>query len=82
MRRISTLKPTLLVGLLVLAAGGCSTTVSENGYNADLERLSADCTARGGILVPNGQNSARPQADHDCRITGVTSRIDQQAPRN
>ena len=82
MRRILVLKPALVAGLLVIAAGGCSTTMSENGYNAELERLSADCSARGGILVPNGQSSARPQADHDCRITGVTSRIDQQTPRN
>ena len=29
----------------------------------------------GGILVPNGQQSGRPQTDNVCRITGGASRL-------
>lgn len=67
---------------LAFALAACASSSNENNYSAQLRRLSADCSARGGILVPTGQQSARPQADNACRITGGATRIDQNPARN
>lgn len=68
-----------LAGALLLtlatALGACATTQADgqNRYTADLDRLSADCRARGGVLTPNGSaTSGRPELDYACRITGAT----------
>lgn len=55
-----------------LALAGCSST-GTNQYQADFDRLEADCRAREGILVPTGKMSGRPQVDNACRITGGPS---------
>lgn len=60
---------------LAMALGACATTPADgqNRYTADLDRLSADCRARGGVLTPNGSaTSGRPELDYACRITGAT----------
>lgn len=55
-----------------LALMGCAGT-GVNQYQADLDKLDADCRAREGILVPTGQMTGRPQVDNVCRITGGPS---------
>lgn len=62
----------LVVGL---ALGGCATSPAgdQNRYTTDLDRLTADCRARGGVLTPNGSaTTGRPELDYACRITGAT----------
>jgi hypothetical protein len=66
----------ILIGLVLIAAAtsACATTPSgENRYTAQLDRLAADCRARGGVLTPNGSaTTGRPELDYACRITGAT----------
>jgi hypothetical protein len=69
--RILTFAP----ALLLLVAGCASTATTTNRYSADLQTLSDDCTARGGILAPTGQQSGRPPLDFVCKITGGASRL-------
>ncbi|MDQ3126230.1 MAG: hypothetical protein M3Q74_11600 [Pseudomonadota bacterium] len=71
MRPLTLAAPAAL--LLVLAA--CAPTTTGDRYSNELTRLSNSCEARGGILVPTGQQSGRPQNDHVCRITGGPSRL-------
>ena len=60
---------------LLLALAACAPTTTGDRYSNELTRLSDNCEARGGILVPTGQQSGRPQNDHVCRITGGASRL-------
>lgn len=64
-----------LPAILLLAAGGCASTSGTSSYSQELDRLAADCTARGGILAPTGQQTGRPQTDNVCKITGGASRL-------
>ena len=66
---------TLAPALLLLAAAGCAPTTGGDSYSAQLQRLTEDCSARGGILSPTGQQSGRPQTDNVCKITGGASRL-------
>ena len=59
---------------LLLAIAACAPTTGSNNYVDELRQLSDSCEARGGILVPTGQQSGRPQNDNVCRITGGASR--------
>lgn len=63
--------------LLGLTLSACSTAGTDR-YGTDLERLSADCRARGGILVPTSQQTGRAETDNICEIRGQTGR----APSN
>lgn len=65
----------ILVPALVLLVAGCASTTTTNRYATELQTLSDDCTARGGILAPTGQQSGRPQLDNVCKITGGASRL-------
>ena len=60
---------------LLLALSACAPTTTGDRYSSQLTELSDSCEARGGILVPTGQQSGRPQNDHVCRITGGPSRL-------
>jgi len=71
MRPLSIAAPVAL--LLLLSA--CASTMGPSRYAEELETLSDQCEARGGILVPTGQESGRPQADYACRITGGATRL-------
>lgn len=64
---------TLASALLLLAVAGCATGTGVDRYSAELQRLTEDCSARGGILAPTGQQSGRPNNDYVCRITGGAS---------
>lgn len=62
-----------LVAPLALAA--CASGRPLPTYQQDLDRLEADCSARGGILAPTGATTGRAQTDYLCKITGGASRL-------
>ena len=68
--------------LLALSAAallaGCATPMGGPSRTAtELDRLTADCTARGGILTPSGRPfTGYPAVDNECRIHDA-SRIQQ-----
>jgi len=64
--------PTIILAA-ALAATACTTSrePSPNSYAAREEALAADCKARGGILVPTGGATTRPEEDNVCRISGA-----------
>lgn len=59
---------------LGLALSACATQPGPDRYNDELQQLTADCRARGGILSPTGSQSGRPQLDNVCEIRGQTAR--------
>lgn len=61
--------------VLLLAAAACAPTTGGDHYANELQRLSAECTARGGVLAPTSQQTGRPQTDNVCKITGGASRL-------
>ena len=65
------------VAPLALTLGGCATGQPLSAYQKDLDKLEADCTARGGILTPSGAATGRAQIDYLCKITGGATRIPQ-----
>ncbi len=73
-------RSTLTTVILAAAAStvaACATSgdAPPNSYRADLDRLTADCRERGGILSPTGATTGRPETEFVCRISGA-SRID------
>ncbi|MGH7027642.1 hypothetical protein [Brevundimonas sp.] len=70
--------PLILAALAApLALGACATGKTHPTYQQELDKLSAECTARGGILSPTGSMTGRPQTDNVCKITGPATRIPQ-----
>lgn len=68
----------VLVALVApLALGACATGKTFPTYQEEMDKLSAECTARGGILAPSGAQTGRPQTDYVCKITGAATRIPQ-----
>jgi len=61
--------------LLLLTVAGCAATTGGDRYAGELQILTEQCSARGGILAPTGQLSGRPQNDNVCKITGGASRL-------
>ena len=59
--------------VLAVALSACASGMGTDHYQSEYERLSADCTARGGILSPTGSQSGRPQLDNVCKVTGQPS---------
>ena len=65
-----------LVAIMLLAGvSACATNDTVNRYQQDLEKLEADCRELGGVLVPTGGQTGRPETENACRITGGASRI-------
>jgi len=60
---------------VLLALAACAPTTGSSTNAQELQQLSDSCETRGGILVPTGQQSGRPQNDNVCRITGGASRL-------
>jgi len=58
-----------------LALGACATGRTYPSYQEEFDKLSAECTGRGGILTPSGAQTGRPQTDNVCKITGGASRL-------
>ncbi len=71
--------PTL--GLLALTAclTACATgpmgPAAPGSYQSELDRLEAECTARGGILISSGRISGQAAIDHPCQINGPATRL-------
>jgi len=64
--------------VLGLALSACSTASGPNRYDTDLQKLTEECRARGGILAPTGGQSSSPRTDNVCEIRGQPAR----APSN
>jgi hypothetical protein len=61
----------LIVSALALSA--CASAAPPENSASELARLTADCRARGGILVPSGRPlEGRPTVDNFCQIRGAT----------
>ena len=61
------------------ALSACATSgQGQPAYGERLDQLTADCTARDGILTPSGVNQGRPETDYLCRISGGATRIDRR----
>ena len=59
------------VGMLVSA---CATPGATDRYATDLEKMTAECRDRGGILTPRAAaTDVRPQTDYACQVTGEPS---------
>ena len=66
---------TLLIAA-ALALSACAGGAPPESSADELARLSADCRARGGILVPSGRPlEGRPAVDNFCQIRGGATRI-------
>ena len=63
------------VSLGLLSLGACATGKTYPSYQEEFDKLSAECTGRGGILTPSGAQTGRPQTDNICKITGGASRL-------
>lgn len=64
------------LALAVLGLGACASSGKPvESYSAALDRLTAECSARGGILQPIGNSTGRPETDNVCKITGGGSRL-------
>jgi len=64
----------LAAGALGLSLAACASTGEGDGtYTERLDKLRADCDARGGILTPTGAQSASPEVDYACQINGLPS---------
>ena len=61
----------LIVSALALSA--CASAAPPGTASNELARLTADCHARGGILVPSGRPlEGRATVDNICQIRGAT----------
>ncbi|QBX36379.1 hypothetical protein E4M02_12510 [Brevundimonas sp. S30B] len=73
MNRLLLLSTSLAAGLLLSACAGAGAT---NRYQAELDRLEADCQARRGALTPTGASTGYAARDFACRINEAPSRIE------
>lgn len=62
----------LTLTVLAVAASACATSTRGNAYFNEVERLAADCQARGGILQPTGSHTGHAAADNYCKMTNAT----------
>lgn len=69
--------PTSLIAVTALAAAlaACASDGMPSRYSQEMDRLTADCTAREGILQPTGATSGEPARDYACVIRGGGTRI-------
>ncbi len=65
----------LVVGAALTAAACAASPTPSSGYNQEMERLTADCAERGGILSPAGATTGRPATDYFCEIRGGGGRL-------
>ncbi|RYE79730.1 MAG: hypothetical protein EOP19_19805 [Hyphomicrobiales bacterium] len=65
----------LVAGLSACASDGASAG-GPSRYTQEMDRLTASCTARGGMLQPTGAVSGEPARDNACVIRGNTGRLD------
>lgn len=60
---------------LLLALSACASGSGMSRYEEDLRKLTADCEARGGILVPTRAATGRPETEYACQISGGATRL-------
>ena len=58
----------VVLSALVAGLSACVSMGDTNDYQAEVDRLDADCRARGGILQPTGSPSANAGAAHVCVV--------------
>jgi hypothetical protein len=64
--------------VLLLSVAACATGPRDRlpTYGQDLQRLTTECSGRGGILQPiPGAATGQPQTDYACVIRGGASRL-------
>lgn len=62
----------LTLSVLAVAASACAATTRGNVYSNEVERLAADCQARGGILQATGSHTGHAAADNYCKLTSAS----------
>ena len=62
----------LTLSVLAVVASACASSTRGNVYSNEVERLAADCQARGGILQPTGSHTAHAATDNFCKLTNAT----------
>ena len=71
--------PALIVALaapcLTASLSACAGGPTQDSYTSRTDRLAEDCRARGGILIPTGGQTGRPETDYACKITGGATRL-------
>ena len=72
---LAALAATLIAGLSACATDAGSTR-GPSRYSQEMDRLTAECTAREGMLQPTGATSGEPARDYACVIRGGTGRLD------
>lgn len=77
--RHNAIVPTLgllaLTACLTACATGLMAPAVPGSYRAEMDRLEAECTARGGILIASGRQSGQPALDNPCKINGPATRL-------
>jgi hypothetical protein len=64
----------LIAALFPMAVLSACASDNRSGSSAtELDRLRADCEARGGMLRPTGRISGTPAVDNPCIIRGATN---------
>lgn len=59
--------------LIMLGLGACASSGKPvETYGVALDRVTAECQARQGILQPSGRQTGRPEEDYACRIVGAS----------
>ena len=62
----------LSLATLAVAASACAPAVNGNVYSNEVDRLAAECQARGGILQATGSHTGQAAADNYCKLTNAS----------
>lgn len=62
------------LAVLALALAACASTGEAGPGQSRMQKLAADCQARGGILTASGAVTGRPEVDNVCTIRGGAPR--------
>jgi len=71
----SLIAPVVLAVALTATLSACASDGTRSRYSQDMDRLTAECTAREGILQPTGATSGEAARDYACVIRGGATRI-------
>ena len=58
----------VVLSAVVAGLAACASMGDTNDYQSEVDRLDADCRAKGGILQPSGAVTANPGAEHVCVV--------------
>lgn len=67
----------IAVAVPALFLGACASAPGNTvGYQAEMDRLAAQCDAQGGMLVPTGAApTGNPAIEYACTLRGGASRL-------